>query len=91
MQFRPIEAFFTGLIILVALYFASPFFAVLSAVIFGTLSLGALLLSGLAELIESSKVPRYYFGYLAATVLAAAFFLSLVFVYGGFRWDGLDM
>ena len=89
MQFRPIEAFFAVLILYVILFFANPFFAIMCAVIFGTLGLGALLLSGLAELIETSKVPRYYFGYLAAVVLAGALFLSVAFVWGGFEWDQL--
>lgn len=90
MRFHPPEAFFAALILLSGLFFADAFFAVMVAVIFGSLALGALLLSGLAELIERSKVPRNYFGYLLAVVLATGLFLVMAFGWGGFEWDGIS-
>ena len=89
MRFRPLELFFGLTLALLLLHLADVFFAVMCAVIFGALALGALLISGLAELIERSKVPRSYFGYLLATLLATGSYLVLIYTTGWFRWDML--
>ena len=83
MRFGPLEAFLLEIILLMGVYFLSDFLATLLAVIIASLSAGALLISGIAELVERSKVPRSYFAYLAVSILAPVLSLLLMLTLGG--------
>lgn len=84
---RPVEVFLIEMVIYLLLWLFNDYLASLLSIIFGTICLLILLISLIVEAIERSKVPRWYYYFLAMSVLApigAA--LIYLFISGGVDW-----
>jgi len=82
-RIRPIEIFLFQVIIYLALWLLYDYLASLLSLLFGILGLLILIISLIVEWIERSKVPRWYFLLMLATVLAPLAAAGLFFVLGG--------
>ena len=88
LSLRPIELFLIQLVFYISLWLWNDYTATLVSIIFGTICLFVLVISLITEWIEPSKVPRWYFGMMVASILApivaAAIFVG--FAYGQPDW-----
>jgi ABC-type glycerol-3-phosphate transport system permease component len=81
------EYFLIQLALFTAIWLWNDYVGTLISLIWGTLCLFILLISLLVELIERSKVPKIYFGFMIASVLAALFSaLIYLFIIGELDW-----
>lgn len=86
-QFRPIEILLIEVVIYLLLWLFNDYLATLLSIILGTICLLILLISLIVEAIERSKVPRWYYIFLAMSVIApiAAAIIYIV-ISGGLDW-----
>lgn len=86
-KIRSIEILLIELILYMLIWFFNEYLATLLSLIFGTICLLILLISLVVELIERSKVPRWYFSFMfmsvLAPLLAAIIYLGIS---GGMDW-----
>lgn len=66
----PIEVLLIETVIYLALWLYDDYLASLLTLILGGICLAILIISLLVELVERSKVPRWYYYFMAASVLA---------------------
>ena len=88
LSLRPLEVFLIQLIFYISLWLWNDYTATLVSAIFGTICLFILIISLITEWIEPSKVPRWYFGMMIASILAPLI-AALIFVglaYGQPDW-----
>ncbi len=82
LRLRPIEIFLIQFIFYLALWLWNDYVATLVSTIFASICLFILIISLITELIEPSKVPRWYFMLMAASIiapiLAALLFVGLM-------------
>lgn len=69
-KIRTIEILMFEIIIYLLIWFVNEYMATMLSLIFGTICLLILLISLVVEFIERSKVPRWYFGLMAMSVIA---------------------
>ncbi|MCB9081539.1 MAG: hypothetical protein H6555_07505 [Lewinellaceae bacterium] len=69
-RLRASELMLLELIIYIVLWLNNDYLASLVSIIFGSICLAILIISLLVEWIERSKVPRWYYYYLAVSILA---------------------
>jgi len=88
LSLRPLEVFLIQLIFYISLWLWNDYTATLVSAIFGTICLFILIISLITEWIEPSKVPRWYFGMMVASILAPiiAAVIFIGFVYGQPDW-----
>lgn len=86
-KIRPIEILLAEVIVYILLWLANDYLATLLSLIFGSIFLLILVISLIVEIVERSKVPRWYFFFMLMSVLApiiaAAIFLLIS---GGLEW-----
>ncbi len=86
-KIRPIEILLAEVILYILLWLVNDYLATLLSLIFGSIFLLILITSIIVEIIEKSKVPRWYFFFMLmsvlAPILAAAIFLLIS---GGLEW-----
>lgn len=84
---RPVELFLIEMVIYLLLWLINDYLASLLSIILGTICLLILIISLIVEAIERSKVPRWYYFFLAMSVLApVAAALIYLFISGGVDW-----
>jgi len=69
-RLSPLEAFLIQVVLYILLWLGDDFYATLGSFAFASLFLSIWLVSRIAEWIEPSKVPRWYFSYLLGGALA---------------------
>lgn len=86
-KIRPIEIFLAQLVIYLLIWIFNDYLATLLSIIFGSIFFLILLISLIVEIIERSKVPRSYFLFMLASVLAPiAASLIYITISGGLEW-----
>ena len=90
-KIRPIEVFLIQFIFYSILWLLNDFVASLLTAVFPAIFLFILIISLLAELIERSKVPRWYYYLMIASILAPilAAFVFVFFMGANFEWMSL--
>lgn len=84
---RVIEILLIEIVIYLLLWLYNDYLASLLSIIFGSICLLILIISLIVELIERSKVPRWYYWFLAASVMAPVVAaLIYLFISGGVDW-----
>lgn len=84
---RVIEILLIEIVIYLLLWLYNDYLASLLSIIFGSICLLILIISLIVELIERSKVPRWYYWFLAASVIAPVVSaLIYLFISGGVDW-----
>lgn len=87
-KIRPIEIFLIEFIIYCVLWLWDDYLASLLTAVFPIIFLFLLIISLIAELIERSKVPRWYYYFMGISVIAPIL-AALVFVFfmgADFEW-----
>ena len=82
-QLRPIEIFLVEVIIYLVIWMANDYLGSLLSLIFGSIFLGILVISLLAELIERSKVPKWYYTFMWISVLAPILVSAIMILING--------
>lgn len=77
-RLSPLEAFLIQVILYILLWLGDDFYATLASLAFGGLFLSIWIISRIAEWIEPSKVPRWYFSYLLGGAMAPVL-VSIIF------------
>lgn len=86
-RIRPFEIFLAQLVIYLLLWIFNDYLATLLSLVFGSICLLILLISLIVEVIERSKVPRWYFLFMGASVLAPIIAgLIYMAISGGLQW-----
>lgn len=80
---RLAEIFLGQVIIYLLIWVTNPYLALILSSIFGGICLLILLVSLAVELIERSKVPRWYYYLMAVSTLAPVLAMGVYFVLGG--------
>jgi hypothetical protein len=90
-QIRTIEILLIEVIIYLALWLINDYVAMYLSMIFGSICFFILLFTGIAELLERSKVSRKYFWIMAASALAPVIAAALFFLLlgGEMTWNKL--
>lgn len=70
MRIRSIEVFLIQLIFYLILWLTNDYIAMLLSLVFGCISFFILLISIIAEMLDRSKVPAWYYGLMLASMLA---------------------
>ena len=65
-----IEAFLVQLVIYLFLWFWNDYLALILSLILGGIALSILVVSKMVELVESSRVPKVYYRFMAICILA---------------------
>lgn len=86
-RIRPFEIFLVQMAVYLLLWIFNEYLATLLSLVFGSICLLILLISLIVEVIERSKVPRWYFLFMGASVLAP-FLAALIYLVigGGLEW-----
>ena len=79
-KIRPIELFLIQFIIYGVLWLWNEYIASLMTLVFTAIAIFILAISLMAELIEPSKVPRWYFSSMVVSIIAPIL-ATVVFVY----------
>ncbi|MCB0565521.1 MAG: hypothetical protein KDD01_14205 [Phaeodactylibacter sp.] len=69
-RIRPIEIMLGEVVIYLIIWIANDYMAAMLSLIFGSIFLLILLTSLVVEVVEKSKVPRWYFIFMGLSVLA---------------------
>ena len=81
------EVFLVQVVIYSLLWIADDYIATFLSVIFAAIALFILLISLLVELIEPSKVPRFYYYYIVSAIIAPVITgVLMVTLKGGMDW-----
>ena len=86
-KLRPIEIFLIEVVIYLLIWMANDYLGSLLSLIFGSIFFCILIISLLAEWIERSKVPRWYYSFMLVSVLApVAVSIVMILVKGQPEW-----
>lgn len=86
-KIRPLEILLVQVIIYLFLWIFDDYLASMLSLIIGGIMLFILLMSLVVELVERSKVPRWYFYFLGVSVLAPLIAgLVYLLISGGLGW-----
>ena len=89
-QIRAIEVLLIEVIFYLGLWLLNDYVAMYLSMIFGSICFFILLFTGIAELLERSKVSRKYFWFMAMSALAPAVAAAIFFLLGGeMTWNKL--
>ena len=69
-RIRPIEIMLGEVVVYLLIWIANDYMAAMLSLIFGSIFLIILLTSLIVELVEKSKVPRWYYTFMGLSVLA---------------------
>lgn len=88
LKLRPIEWFLIEFIFYILLWLLNDYVATLISVIFIVIFAAILLVAGISELVEPSRVPRSYYIFMAVSILAplVAGALFLLLIGGDLHW-----
>ena len=78
-RLRPIELFLIEFIIYTLLWLSNDYVATLLTLLFSTIFFFILIISLITELIEPSKVPRWYYSFMLVSILAPVI-AAIIFV-----------
>ncbi len=70
LKLRPLEWFLVQFILYILLWLSSDYIATLISVIFIVVFAAILLVAGISELVEPSRVPRSYYFFMVVSILA---------------------
>jgi len=70
LNLRPIEIFLIEFIIYIILWLSNDYIATLVTLIFTSILICVLIVALIAEILERSKVPPWYFSFMIASILA---------------------
>jgi len=79
LKLRPIEWFLIEFVLYISLWLISDYIGTLVSLIFICIFAALLLIAGISELIEPSKVPRSYYIFMTVSILAPLS-VSLIFL-----------
>ena len=86
-RIRPIEIMLGEVVIYLIIWIANDYMAAMLSLIFGSIFLLILLTSLVVEVVEKSKVPRWYFIFMGLSVLAPIIAALLyTFINQGLGW-----
>jgi hypothetical protein len=90
-KIRPIEVFLIEFILFSLLWLWDDYIASMLTIVFSFIFFFILVISLLVELVERSKVPRWYFIFMAVSIFApiAAAFVFIFFMGADFEWLSL--
>ena len=89
-KIRPFEIFLIEVIFYLGLWLLNDYVAMYLSLVFGSIFMFILLFTGIAELLERSKVSRKYFWVMALSVLAPIIAAAIFFLLGGeMTWNKL--
>ncbi|WP_373548627.1 hypothetical protein [Haliscomenobacter sp.] len=89
-QIRAIEVLLIEVIFYLGLWLLNDYVAMYLSMIFGSICFFILLFTGIAELLERSKVSRKYFWFMAMSALAPVVAAAIFFLLGGeMTWNKL--
>ena len=81
---RPIEWFLIEFVMYILIWLINDYVATLISLVFIVILLAILLVAGIAEVIEPSKVPRSYYLFMVVSILAPIFAGGIfLFITGG--------
>lgn len=80
---RWLEVLLAEVIIYFLLWLYDDYLATILSLIFGSICLLVLIVSIIVEIIEPSKVPRWYFTTMIVSILAPAIAFGIFFMIGG--------
>lgn len=84
---RPFEIFLIETVIYLALWLINDYLASMLSLILAVICFSILVISLLVELVEKSKVPRWYYYFMAASVLSPILAgLVYFFISGELNW-----
>ena len=88
LNLRPIEWFLIEFVIYILIWLINDYVATLISLVFIVILLAILLVAGIAEVIEPSKVPRSYYFFMIVSILApiAAGVAFLLIIGGDLNW-----
>ena len=87
-KIRPIEVFLIEFIIFSVLWLWDNYIASMLTIVFSFIFFFILVISLMVELVERSKVPKWYFTFMAVSIFApiAAAFVFIFFMGADFEW-----
>lgn len=86
-RLRPIEILLAEVLLYLFLWVANDYLAAMLSLIFGSVFLLILLVSLVVEVVEKSKVPKWYFTFMGLSVLAPIIAATLyALVNKGLEW-----
>jgi hypothetical protein len=90
-KIRPIEVFLIEFILFSLLWLWDDYIASMLTIVFSFIFFFILVISLMVELVERSKVPRWYFIFMAVSIFApiAATFVFIFFMGADFEWLSL--
>jgi len=90
-KIRPIEIFLIEFILFSLLWLWDDYIASMLTIVFSFIFFFILVISLMVELVERSKVPRWYFTLMAISIFApiAAAFVFIYFMGADFEWLSL--
>ncbi len=81
-RLRPVELFLMEIIFYTLLWLWNDYIATLLSLVFSSIAFAVLLISLVAEFLEPTKVPRWYFIFMVISIitplLAAAYFVGIM-------------
>jgi hypothetical protein len=87
MRIRPVEVLLIEVIIYLGLWLWDDYLATMLSIVMGGIFLLILVVSFVVEWIERSNVPRWYFYFMIASVLAPVLAAALyILIGGGLSW-----
>jgi hypothetical protein len=87
-KIRPIEIFLIEFILFSLLWLWDDYIASMLTIVFSFIFFFILVISLLVELVERSKVPKWYFTFMAVSIFApiTAAFVFIFFIGADFEW-----
>ena len=86
-KFRLIEILLAEMVIYFLVWLANDYLATLVSLVFGVIFLLILLISLIVEWIERSKVPLWYYHFMAVSIIAPALSAGLyLLIFGELSW-----
>ena len=86
-KLKPIEVFLIQVLIYFLIWLANDYLGFLLALIFGVIFISILIIALLVELVERSKVPKWYYWFMLVSFLAPLFTILLtIFIAGLPDW-----
>ncbi len=84
---RLVEIFLAEMIILLGLWYWNPFVAKFLSVLAVTICAGVLIVALISELLERSKVPKFYFFAMGISIFAPIAVAMIMVYIGGENWS----
>lgn len=80
---RLVEIFLAQVVVYLLIWVTNPYLALVLSLIFAGICVLILMVSLVVELIERSKVPRWYYYLMVISILAPLLAMGMYFAFGG--------